>query len=71
MSLQALRTRFEPVLRRGFHLYRRFARGMTLGVRGMVLDSENRVFLAANAWDDAERPQVQLAPDVFGSLDRN
>jgi hypothetical protein len=31
MNLQALRKRFEPLLRRSFHLYWRFARGMTLG----------------------------------------
>lgn len=45
MSLSALRTRFEPLLRRMFHLYWRLARGMTLGVRGVVLDAEGRVFL--------------------------
>lgn len=45
MSLSALRTRFEPLLRRIFHLYWRAARGMTLGVRGVVLDAEGKVFL--------------------------
>ena len=47
---QRLRTRFEPVLRRLFHLYWRFARGMTLGVRAVVLDSENRVFLVKHSY---------------------
>ena len=50
MNLQALRRRFEPVLRQGFHLYWRFARGMTLGVRAVVLDSENRVFLVKHSY---------------------
>ena len=45
MTLQDLRKTSEPALRRIFHLYWRFARGMTLGVRAVVLDSENRVFL--------------------------
>jgi 8-oxo-dGTP pyrophosphatase MutT (NUDIX family) len=40
----------EPLLRRLFHLYWRFARGMTLGVRAVVLDRENRVFLVRHAY---------------------
>jgi 8-oxo-dGTP pyrophosphatase MutT (NUDIX family) len=50
MNLQTVRRRFEPALRRVFHLYWRFARGMTLGVRGVVLDSENRVFLVKHSY---------------------
>jgi 8-oxo-dGTP pyrophosphatase MutT (NUDIX family) len=45
MNLAALRKRLEPLLRRIFHLYWRIARGMTLGVRAVVLDAEGRVFL--------------------------
>ena len=45
MNLAALRRRLEPLLRRIFHLYWRLVRGMTLGVRGVVLDAEGRVFL--------------------------
>jgi 8-oxo-dGTP pyrophosphatase MutT (NUDIX family) len=45
MNLSALRKWFEPLLRRIFHLYWRLARGMTLGVRGVVLDAEGKVFL--------------------------
>ncbi|MGA7481553.1 MAG: NUDIX domain-containing protein, partial [Bradyrhizobium sp.] len=48
--LQRLRTRSEPALRRLFHLYWRFARGMTLGVRAVVLDAENRVFLVKHSY---------------------
>jgi 8-oxo-dGTP pyrophosphatase MutT (NUDIX family) len=44
------RQRFEPLLRRVFHLYWRFARGMTLGVRGVVLDHDDRVFLVKHSY---------------------
>src|SRR5205823_12841133 len=50
MKLQALRKRFEPMLRRSFHVYWRFARGMTLGVRAVVLDGDNRVFLVKHSY---------------------
>ena len=49
-TMRRLRTRFEPALRRLFHLYWRFARGMTLGVRAVVLDGENRVFLVKHSY---------------------
>jgi 8-oxo-dGTP pyrophosphatase MutT (NUDIX family) len=50
MTLSALRLRLEPLLRRLFHLYWRFARGMTLGVRAVVLDGEGRVFLVKHSY---------------------
>jgi 8-oxo-dGTP pyrophosphatase MutT (NUDIX family) len=50
MNLQTVRRRFEPALRRVFHLYWRFARGMTLGVRGVVVDGDNRVFLVKHSY---------------------
>jgi 8-oxo-dGTP pyrophosphatase MutT (NUDIX family) len=50
MKLQSLRKTFEPLLRRIFHLYWRFARGMTLGVRAVVLDDDNRVFLVKHSY---------------------
>ena len=50
MNSQDLRKRFEPALRRVFHLYWRFARGMKLGVRAVVLDRENRVFLVKHSY---------------------
>jgi ADP-ribose pyrophosphatase YjhB (NUDIX family) len=49
-ALQRIRTSFEPALRRLFHLYWRFARGMTLGVRAVVLDDKNRVFLVKHSY---------------------
>jgi ADP-ribose pyrophosphatase YjhB (NUDIX family) len=50
MSLWRIRPMFEPALRRVFHLYWRFARGMTLGVRAVVLDADNRVFLVKHSY---------------------
>jgi 8-oxo-dGTP pyrophosphatase MutT (NUDIX family) len=50
MRLRDLRKRCEPALRRFMHLYWRFARGMTLGVRGVVLDGDNRVFLVKHSY---------------------
>ena len=49
-ALQHLRTRLEPLLRRVFHLYWWMARGMTLGVRGVVLDGDNKVFLVRHSY---------------------
>ena len=48
--LQEIRKRFEPQLRRVFHLYWRLARSMTLGVRAVVLDGDNRVFLVEHSY---------------------
>jgi ADP-ribose pyrophosphatase YjhB (NUDIX family) len=50
MNQQALRRSFEPALRRIFHLYWRLTRGMTLGVRAVVLDGNNRVFLVKHSY---------------------
>ena len=50
MNLQHLRKSFERLLRRVLHLYWRFARGMTLGVRAVVVDGDNRVFLVKHSY---------------------
>jgi ADP-ribose pyrophosphatase YjhB (NUDIX family) len=50
MSMQSLRLKFEPVIRRVFHFYARFARGMTLGTRAVVLDGQGHVFLVKHSY---------------------
>ena len=48
--ISPLRLKLEPLLRRCFHFYWRLVRGMTLGVRGVVLDQDNRVFLVKHGY---------------------
>ena len=48
--LNSVRRRFEPLLRRIFHAYFLLVRGMTLGVRAVVLDADNRVFLVRHTY---------------------
>ena len=50
MSLDTLRRALEPALRRVLHFYWRFARGLTMGVRGVVIDREGRVFLIRHSY---------------------
>jgi ADP-ribose pyrophosphatase YjhB (NUDIX family) len=50
MTQNRLRQRLEPAIRRVFHLYSRFARAMTLGVRGLVVDGQNRIFLVEHSY---------------------
>src|SRR5712671_136673 len=49
-ALTAVRSVFEPVLRPLLHLYWRFSRGMTLGVRALVVDERRRVFLVQHSY---------------------
>src|SRR3954449_5197255 len=48
--LNRIRRKFEPLLRRIFHTWFLLVRGMTLGVRAVVLDAENRVFLVRHSY---------------------
>lgn len=50
MTAPTLRQRLEPTLRKFIHLYFRFARGMTLGVRAVVVDADKRVFLVRHTY---------------------
>jgi ADP-ribose pyrophosphatase YjhB (NUDIX family) len=50
MALNLLRRTFEPAIRRAFHVYWRFSRGLTLGVRALVIDGDNRVFLVKHTY---------------------
>lgn len=48
--LDEIRRSFEPLLRRVFHAYFLLIRGMTLGVRAVVLDADNKVFLVRHSY---------------------
>ena len=50
MQFESVRRFLEPATRRLLHLYWRFARGMTLGVRGLVIDGAGRVFLVKHSY---------------------
>jgi ADP-ribose pyrophosphatase YjhB (NUDIX family) len=44
------RRRLEPFIRPLFHIHARVRRGMTLGVRGMVIDAEGRILLLEHTY---------------------
>jgi ADP-ribose pyrophosphatase YjhB (NUDIX family) len=50
MNFDAIRRRLEPVTRRMLHFYWRFSRGVTLGVRAVVIDGSGRVFLVTHSY---------------------
>jgi 8-oxo-dGTP pyrophosphatase MutT (NUDIX family) len=45
-----MRDTVEAVMRRGLHLYWRFARGLTLGVRALIVDESRRIFLVNHTY---------------------
>ena len=49
-KVEGFRGRMEPWLLRLSHLFFRFARSMTLGVRAVVLDKDDRVFLVMHSY---------------------
>ena len=50
LSLSGTRRALEPALRRLLHVYWRFARAMTLGVRALVIDEDGRIFLVKHSY---------------------
>ena len=48
--MNRVRQAFGPSIRRAFHLYWRWARGVTLGVRGLVIDNDQRIFLVTHTY---------------------
>jgi ADP-ribose pyrophosphatase YjhB (NUDIX family) len=50
MALKAIRRAFEPAIRRILHFYWRFARGLTVGVRAVVIDGDGKVFLVTHSY---------------------
>src|SRR5947207_1013985 len=50
IRLQSLRRACEPAIRRLLHTYWRFARGLTLGVRALVVDETGRIFLVKHSY---------------------
>ncbi|MDA9427490.1 MULTISPECIES: NUDIX domain-containing protein [Bradyrhizobium] len=48
--LNRVRRKAEPLLRRFLHAYFLVVRGMTLGVRAVVLDTDGRVFLVKHSY---------------------
>jgi len=50
MDFDAIRRPFEPALRRVLHVYWRYSRGLTIGVRGVVFDAQGRVFLIKHSY---------------------
>jgi 8-oxo-dGTP pyrophosphatase MutT (NUDIX family) len=48
--LQSIRMALEPLIARLLHIYWRFARGLTLGARALVVDERRRVFLVQHSY---------------------
>jgi 8-oxo-dGTP pyrophosphatase MutT (NUDIX family) len=48
--LDRIRQACEPAIRRVLHTYWRFSRGTTLGVRGLIIDDANRIFLVKHSY---------------------
>ena len=49
-TINRLRRALGPALRRALHVYWRFARGLTVGVRGVVIDAGGKVFLVQHSY---------------------
>jgi ADP-ribose pyrophosphatase YjhB (NUDIX family) len=51
-GLRRLRRTLEPLIRPAMHLYWRFSRPATLGVRAVVIDADSRIFLVKHSYID-------------------
>src|SRR5262245_63143648 len=49
-GFEELRRALEPVIRRFMHTYWRFSRGLTVGVRAVVIDGRGRIFLVRHSY---------------------
>jgi 8-oxo-dGTP pyrophosphatase MutT (NUDIX family) len=49
-ALSGMRESIESAMRRCMHFYWRLTRGLTLGVRGLVIDDDRRVFLVRHTY---------------------
>jgi ADP-ribose pyrophosphatase YjhB (NUDIX family) len=50
MAAEDVRRALEPALRRVLHLFWRVSRGLTLGVRGAVIDEAGRILLVKHSY---------------------
>lgn len=76
MTLDSRRQTFEPAIRRVLHLYWRFSRGLTFGVRAVVVNESGAVFLVKHSYvsgwhlpgggvETGETMQEALARELF------
>src|SRR5918912_1442796 len=73
MWSKSLNRRLRPGMRRALHTYWRFARGLTLGVRGIVIDGSGRIFLVKHSYADGRHfpgGGVEVGETVRDALDR-
>jgi len=50
LDRESTRRFFAPAIQRVLHLHWRFARGLTIGVRGLIVDGQGRVFLIKHSY---------------------